>query len=728
MKKSSVVCTIAICMALLFVFMNDMLTANTSNTSLTFTVNSTIDATNANPGNGVCETVPGNGVCTLRAAIQEANALPGANEIILPAGTYLLTIEGTDEDDAATGDLDIKEELTITGANASTTIIDGNGIDRVFHVFAETNFSNITIQNGQGYDPSMLSCGGGGIRIQNYVGNVTIENSVIRNNQAVSNNAGGGICMLASDRTLTLINSVIDGNTAVGRGGGIFMGFPGDISLINSTVSNNQGWYGGGIQFFAFGLGSNVLSLETSHIISNTATGGGGGVSFNANGSQLHIVASNISGNQVPSFGQNQGGGILISGQNNAININHSILSNNASNAYHGGGLATTATNSTFSINNSTFTDNVAFGAGGALYSSGSITLDSQDTTFSNNTAGGWGGAIYTGNLTHTVSITNGRFLNNSLTNTDSWGGAINMRSLTTTLSLVNSTFVQNTANTFGGAVYLFPNTSTIDMAGITANIVRTSFVQNEVFQAYGGAIFQGRGTTVHVNQSAFVGNKAIGGGAYAALSADDMAGSALTHIANVTFSDNRAFWSGGAIIGLGMPTSMTIRNATIANNVADSNAGTGYGGGFSVLNDANILVSNSIIANNTDGSGESPNCNNPGTQASDGWNLIGDDTGCNWSASTGDLVGTAVSPIDPLLEPLTGSLPYHPLQPDSPVIDAGNPGAVGGPMPSCLQIDQIGRIRPIDGNGDGIAVCDIGAIEYSPDSINSLFLPVIVK
>jgi CSLREA domain-containing protein len=45
-------------------------------------VNSTGDGSDASEGNGVCETAPGNGICTLRAAIQEANALVGTNTIL----------------------------------------------------------------------------------------------------------------------------------------------------------------------------------------------------------------------------------------------------------------------------------------------------------------------------------------------------------------------------------------------------------------------------------------------------------------------------------------------------------------------------------------------------------------------------------------------------------------------------------------------------------------------
>src|SRR5262245_23655024 len=49
-----------------------------------FTVNSPADAVDAIPGNGACASAAGD--CTLRAAIQEANALPGADTITLPSG------------------------------------------------------------------------------------------------------------------------------------------------------------------------------------------------------------------------------------------------------------------------------------------------------------------------------------------------------------------------------------------------------------------------------------------------------------------------------------------------------------------------------------------------------------------------------------------------------------------------------------------------------------------
>src|SRR5262249_45681602 len=52
----------------------------------TFTVDSTADAVDANPGDGTALTASGQ--ITLRSAIQEANALAGSDTIVLPVGTY----------------------------------------------------------------------------------------------------------------------------------------------------------------------------------------------------------------------------------------------------------------------------------------------------------------------------------------------------------------------------------------------------------------------------------------------------------------------------------------------------------------------------------------------------------------------------------------------------------------------------------------------------------------
>src|SRR6185503_4157155 len=91
----------------------------------TFVVNDIDDVPDATPGDALCETAAGNGTCTLRAAVMEANALPGADVVTLPAGTYALTrqLEWMDPDTQADGDLDVTGSLDLVGAGATTTAI-----------------------------------------------------------------------------------------------------------------------------------------------------------------------------------------------------------------------------------------------------------------------------------------------------------------------------------------------------------------------------------------------------------------------------------------------------------------------------------------------------------------------------------------------------------------------------------------------------------------------------
>jgi len=232
----------------------------------TYVVNDTSDVVDINPGDGVCETGAGNGICTLRAAIMEANAVAGSDDITLPAGTYTLTRNGINEDTSSTGDLDITRRLTINGAGANTTVIDGNQIDRVIDVQPNANvtISSVTIQNG--YRPgAALAGGGGGIRNRANA-DLTLNRCIIRNNLArfgagiynlgaldirtstISDNnatdtsapspagAGGGIYNTGQPAVIT--RSLIYNNTAYEDGGGIYNS-GGIIGLINTTVSQN---------------------------------------------------------------------------------------------------------------------------------------------------------------------------------------------------------------------------------------------------------------------------------------------------------------------------------------------------------------------------------------------------------------------------------------------------------------------------------------------------------
>ncbi|MEZ5244998.1 MAG: hypothetical protein R2707_07875 [Acidimicrobiales bacterium] len=90
-----------------------------------FAVDTTDDTVDITPGDGLCADANGN--CSLRAAVIEANALPGVEEIRLVDGaTYALTIPGGVEDDSFTGDLDIRSAVVVTGDG--TIVGDSGGI------------------------------------------------------------------------------------------------------------------------------------------------------------------------------------------------------------------------------------------------------------------------------------------------------------------------------------------------------------------------------------------------------------------------------------------------------------------------------------------------------------------------------------------------------------------------------------------------------------------------
>src|SRR3989442_10007543 len=252
--------------------------------AVTFTVNDTADGVDAIPGDGTCATAAG--TCTLRAAIQEANANAGLDTIMVPGGTYLLTIAGQGEDGAATGDLDIKDDLTITGAGADSTILDGNGIDRVFDIFSAASrvvISSLTIRNG---NPGSGSYGGGLYNSST----LTLNRVIVTGNTAAVN--GGGI---ENDNDITLTDCVVSGNSAVTFGGGLDTALT--ARLTNVTVSGNMSGA-------AAGIGNDAeLTLSNVTVNGNTAMFTGGGVQNNVTATLTNVT---IAGNGAQSGG---GGG-----------------------------------------------------------------------------------------------------------------------------------------------------------------------------------------------------------------------------------------------------------------------------------------------------------------------------------------------------------------------------------------------------------------------------------
>jgi hypothetical protein len=205
-----------------------------------FTVNDATDANDANPGDGICETAAGNGVCTLRAAVEETNALPGSDVILLPAGLYSLTLTGAGEDAAASGDLDLTDSVDLIATGAGVATIDASALeDRVFHLRGNVavRMSGLALNGGDAgtgaWGSTSREAGQGGA-VFNEGGSLVLADGTVAGCSAVQ---GGAI---ASAGTLRVERSTLSGNAASGQGGALLVQ-GGTATLANVTVSGSTG-------------------------------------------------------------------------------------------------------------------------------------------------------------------------------------------------------------------------------------------------------------------------------------------------------------------------------------------------------------------------------------------------------------------------------------------------------------------------------------------------------
>jgi fibronectin-binding autotransporter adhesin len=266
-------------------------------------------------------TVANDGLCSLREAIIAANTdtpsgsasgecpagTPGGNEIVLGPGEYSL----------ASGELRVSSQLTLVGQGATTTTINGNGVDRVLDVLDDANLTarNLSVINGQapngtpasGSVPGTAGASGGGIL---NAGSLTLQEVTVSGNAAGA--GGGGVAGSAAD----------DAPGAGGSGGGIESTGP-TLTVIDSTIAGNTAGSGGNANLAQVG----------------GAGGGGGGI--DADSGSVEITASTISGNKagIGGFGGlvggagGNGGGLLLAGSVTATLTNDTIASNSGGHA-----------------------------------------------------------------------------------------------------------------------------------------------------------------------------------------------------------------------------------------------------------------------------------------------------------------------------------------------------------------------------------------------------------
>jgi hypothetical protein len=270
-------------------------------------------------------------------------------------------------------------------------------------------------------------------------------------------------------------------------------------------------------------------------------------------------------------------------------------------------------------------------------------------------------------------------------------GGILNVESLT--LSEVNISSNNATGN--GGGVYNENGSLTIERSNFLSNV-----------GAMGGGVYS-TGGNLTIDSSTFAGNLAEdkGAGVYSSDNAADIVSS--------TFSGNIAEVSGGGLfLHPGGTSTASVRHSTITLNNALTGGGIAVGAGAgSVTLDHTITARNSLSA---------PTAPDVSGAIQARHSLIGSNAGATITEVAANLIGTALSPINPLLGELNnwgGPTQTHPLFVGSPAIDAGD--AFADEFDSVPDEDQRGdgfeRIE--NGVGSGARI-DIGAYEVQSGTI----------
>ena len=243
-------------------------------------------------------------------------------------------------------------------------------------------------------------------------------------------------------------------------------------------------------------------------------------------------------------------------------------------------------------------------------------------------------------------------------------------------VTIVNSRLDGNEASGGGGGLFV---------AG-ALRMQWTTVADNVAGTNGGGIALQGGSLdTTTIEQSAIVGNEArLSGGGLATTASDD----GFTVITDTTFADNGAGASGGALHLAGAASSAAlVSSSTITGNTSASTGGLSRSSGFADVN-------HSIVAENVGG--------DLGGSWTGAGNLVGVAGGGIVDGASGNVAGSAVSPLDPMLRPLGsfgGATQTRVPLPGSPAVDSAT---------GCGAVDQRTITRPVG------SACDRGAVELT--------------
>lgn len=444
-------------------------------------------------------------------------------------------------------------------------------------------------------------------------------------------------------------------------------------------------------------LNQGNLTATSVELTAGSATRAGGAVEATA-GSTTTLDDVAITGNTAGSSPGN-GGGFHITGAG-TVTITDSLVSGNSA-TNEGGGLWNSSAG-TMSITDTDISDNevtvgaTLFNGGGGVFQQGGGTNDApvaaagsitiSGGTITGNSAQGSGPSSGGGilNVRGDVSITGTLIAGNTASRA---GGGIEANGhpvdpATTTLTgvILSANEVGASPGNGGGFHISGPGTTTVTESTVTDN-----GAANE-----GGGLWNSSVGTMDVARSLVAGNTANGDGDLG----DDEGGGGLFNdggmltVADSTVSGNAASEGAGGGV-LDVNGTITLIGTTVTDNAAPTGAGVF---GFTTDGGDTVELGNSIVAGN-----DGEDCG--GSVVSLGGNVVG--PSCPDGA---DDVVTDDPRLGPLADNGGPTLTHLP--------STGSPSLDVGVDERCTDTDQRGTARPLDGDGDGEALCDAGAVE----------------
>ncbi len=303
---------------------------------------------------------PAAACATIGTAVSKATS---GDTIEIAAGTY------------TEHDILLDKELSLIGAGAGSTVVDGGGNGRIFTINLSSTISGLTLQNGLTPDDGIIFNSGGGAIFNSTSAVTLLQNVVITNNEAAG--SGGAIF---NNGFLTIDNSEIISNTADGNGGGIYNYSLGAITTTHTIIANNIATsFGGGI------YANQPLTVVDSTIRDNwaqTASGGGGG-GIHFTGETAVLTNSTLSGNRATT-----GAGLAVNA--GVITMTNTTVSGNtADNNYGGLYLYILSVPPQMTLNNSTIAYNTRTNSSGVgyngIFASGDTVVTLRNTILAHN-------------------------------------------------------------------------------------------------------------------------------------------------------------------------------------------------------------------------------------------------------------------------------------------------------------------------------------------------------